>query len=117
MKLTCLTSKRKYFREKQQKGGDFASKTKTNTKRSDHPRKNAVYQLGFSLFPLIFPPFLGIDRLENVSMRYQYPEVLGYRVLGIGIDLALVEVPASQIHSHVLISTMIIVNIPYTYTL
>ena len=27
--------------------------------------------------PLIFPPFLGIDHLENVSIRYRYPTVLG----------------------------------------
>ena len=47
--------------------------------------------LDFSFFPLIFPPFLGIDHLENVSMRYQYPKVLGYRVLGIGIDPALLK--------------------------
>ena len=40
--------------------------------------------LDFSPFPLIFPPFLGIDHLENVSMRYRYP-----KVLGIGIDPAL----------------------------
>ena len=46
--------------------------------------------LDFSFFPLIFPHFLGIDHLENVSMRYRYPKVLGYRVLGIDIDPALV---------------------------
>ena len=45
--------------------------------------------LDFSFFPLKFPPFLGIDHLENVSMRYRYPKVLGYRVLGIDIDPAL----------------------------
>ena len=44
--------------------------------------------LNFSLFLLIFLPFLGIDNLENVSMRYQYPKVLGYRVLNIDIDPA-----------------------------
>ena len=47
--------------------------------------------LDFSFFPLKFPPFLGIDHLENVSMRYRYPKVLGYRVLGIDIDQALVQ--------------------------
>ena len=47
--------------------------------------------LDFSFFPLIFPPFLGIDHLENVSMRCRYPKVLGYRVLGIDIDPALQE--------------------------
>ena len=45
--------------------------------------------LDFSFFPLNFPPFLGIDHLENVSIRYRYPKVLGYRVLGIDIDPAL----------------------------
>ena len=45
--------------------------------------------LDFSFFPLNFPLFLGIDHLENVSMRYRYPKVLGYRVLGIDIDPAL----------------------------
>ena len=46
--------------------------------------------LDFSFSPLNFTPFLGIDHLENVSMRYRYPKVLGYRVLGIDIDPALV---------------------------
>ena len=47
--------------------------------------------LNFSFFPLNFPPFLGIDHLKNVSMRYRYPKVLGYRVLGIDIDPALMR--------------------------
>ena len=54
--------------------------------------------LDFSFFPLIFPPFLGIDHLENVSMRYRYPKVLGYRVLGIGIDPALLSTGFSLAH-------------------
>ena len=48
--------------------------------------------LDFSLFPLIFPPILGIDHLENVSIRYRYSKVLGYRVLGIDIDPALTDI-------------------------
>ena len=51
--------------------------------------KMVYISLDFPFFPLKFPPFLGIDHLENVSMRYQYPKVLGYRVLGIDIDPAL----------------------------
>ena len=51
--------------------------------------KMLYISLDFSPFPLIFPPFIGIDHLENVSMRYRYPKVLGYRVLGIDIDPAL----------------------------
>ena len=47
--------------------------------------KMVYISFDFSFFPLNFPPFLGIDHLENVSMRYQYPKVLGYRVLGIDI--------------------------------
>ena len=51
--------------------------------------KMAYISLDFSFFPLNFPPFLGIDHLENVSIRYRYPKVIGYRVLGIDIDPAL----------------------------
>ena len=47
--------------------------------------------LDFSFSPLILPPSIGIDHLENVSMRYRYPKVLGYRVLGIDIHPALVR--------------------------
>ena len=47
--------------------------------------------LYISLDFTFFPPFLGIDHLENVSMRYRYPKELGYRVLGIGIDPALLN--------------------------
>ena len=54
--------------------------------------------LDFSFFPLIFSPFLGIDHSENVSMRYRYPKVLGYRVLGIDIDPALVNTPCLGRH-------------------
>ena len=50
--------------------------------------KMLYISLDFFPFPLIFPPFLGIDHLENVSMRYRYPKVLGYRVLGIDPALA-----------------------------
>ena len=56
-------------------------KRKQKRKRSDYPWKK------FSLYAWIFPfspPFLGIDRLENVLIQYQYP-----KVLGIGINLAL----------------------------
>ena len=61
--------------------------------------------LDFSFFPLKFPFFLGIDHLENVSMRYRYPKVLGYRVLGIDIDPALLTLKkepkgASKLLSH-----------------
>ena len=53
--------------------------------------KMEYISLDFSFSPLNFTPFLGIDHLENVSMRYRYPKVLGYRVLGIDIDPALVS--------------------------
>ena len=71
-------------------------KRKQKRKRGDYPRKNGIYQLGFffSFFPLNFPPFLDIDHLENVSMRYRYPKVVGYRVLGIDIDPALSDCEA-----------------------
>ena len=54
--------------------------------------------LDFSFFPLKFPPFLGINHLENVSMRYRYPKVLGYRVLGVDIDPALASEKDSLNH-------------------
>ena len=53
--------------------------------------------LDFSLFPLIFPPILGIDHLENVSIRYRYSKVLGYRVLGNDIDPALFDTQNSLV--------------------
>ena len=66
---------------------------KTITKKEWLPlKKCCISACIFPFFPLIFPPFLGIDHLENVSMRYRYPKVLGYRVLGIGIDPALVDI-------------------------
>ena len=73
-------------------------RTKTNRKgfcvQNENKNEKGVITLEKMLyisldFSLIFPPFLGIDHLENVSMRYRYPKVLGYRVLGIGIDPAL----------------------------
>ena len=78
MKPACLTSKRKYFREKNYKGVILRPKRKQKLKRGDYPWKNGIHQLGFFLFP----PFLGIDHLKNVSIK-----VLRYRVLGIGIDI------------------------------
>ena len=75
MKPACL-----FHRKKNKKGVILRPKRK----RSDYPRKNAMYiSLDLSISPLNFPPFLGIDLFENVSMRYRYP-----KVLGIGIDPA-----------------------------
>ena len=63
MKLSCLTSKRKYFSEQKQNGSDFASTTKTKKRnRSDYPLTNALYQLGFFLFP---PHFLTLFRYRS----------------------------------------------------
>ena len=72
--------------------------------------KMLYISLNFSLFLLIFPPFLGIDHLENVSMRYRYPKVLGYRVLVIGIDPALL---VSPFEIAAVIDTVILVSILY----
>ena len=92
MKFACQTLKQNYFREKERKGISFCGQNENKNEKGVITFEKMLYiSLNFSLFLLIFPPFLGIDHLENVSMRYRYPKVLGYRVLGIGIDPALEE--------------------------